>query len=192
MAITLASEGEETDKLKAIVAKTGSMIRVMPQVIPQDMRSVMADMEVVEAKEKVAKEKADPEGKNNKTETIADDKVPLNIEKEATDSVNKSGKIKRRGKKKSQGEEEVKVDQKGGNTGRTMTSQEATDTAIVKRMVGQLMKDCEATTMIEIDLAEVEQIVERLGRGEEVGPVFFVFCSTSLIFHRWVSQVTGL
>ena len=177
MAITLASEGEETDKLKAIVAKTGSMIRVMPQVIPQDMRSVMADMEVVEAKEKVAKEKADPEGKNNKTETIADDKVPLNIEKEATDSVNKSGKIKRRGKKKSQGEEEVKVDQKGGNTGRTMTSQEATDTAIVKRMVGQLMKDCEATTMIEIDLAEVEQIVERLGRGEEVGPLFVVFCS---------------
>merc|ERR1719447_1045189 len=43
------------------------------------------------------------------------------------------------------------------------------DTAIVKRMVGQLMKDCEATNMLEIDLAEVEQIVERLGRGEEVG-----------------------
>ena len=29
MAITLASEGEETNKLKAIVAKTGSVIRVM-------------------------------------------------------------------------------------------------------------------------------------------------------------------
>ena len=29
MAITLASEGEEMNKLKAIVAKTGSVIRVM-------------------------------------------------------------------------------------------------------------------------------------------------------------------
>ena len=33
------------------------------------------------------------------------------------------------------------------------------------------MKDCEATTMM-VDLAEVEQIVDKLERGEEVG--FFV------------------
>ena len=135
MAITLASEGEEMDKLKAIVAKTGSMIRVMPEVIPQDMRSVMADMEVLEAKERVAKEKADPEGRKNKRETIAEDNGHENTVKEATDGVNKSGKIKRRGKKKSNSEEEGKVEEKGGNTGRT-SSQEATDTAIVKRMVG--------------------------------------------------------
>ena len=139
MAITLASEGEETDKLKAIVAKTGSVIRVMPEVIPQDMRSVMADMEVLEAKEKVAKEKADPEGKKNKNETIGEDNIPENTEKVATDDVNnKGGKIKRRGKKKSNGAEEVNVDQQGGNTAKT-SSQEATDTAIVKRMVGKLL-----------------------------------------------------
>ena len=135
MAITLASEGEEMDKLKAIVAKTGSMIRVMPEVIPQDMRSVMADMEVLEAKERVAKEKSDPEGRKNKRETIVEDNVPENAGTEATDVVNKSGKIKRRGKKKSYSEEEGKVVEKGGNTART-SSQEATDTAIVKRMVG--------------------------------------------------------
>ena len=135
MAITLASEGEEMDKLKAIVAKTGSMIRVMPDVIPQDMRSVMADMEVLEAKERVAKEKSDPEGRKNKRETIVEDNVPENAGTEATDVVNKSGKIKRRGKKKSYSEEEGKVVEKGGNTART-SSQEATDTAIVKRMVG--------------------------------------------------------
>ena len=35
MAITLASKGEEMEKLKGIVAKTGSVIRVMPDVIPQ-------------------------------------------------------------------------------------------------------------------------------------------------------------
>merc|ERR550517_1811226 len=35
-------------------------------------------------------------------------------------------------------------------------------------MVGQLMKDCEATTM-KVDLQEIEQIVEKLERGEEVG-----------------------
>ena len=134
MAITLASEGEETDKLKAIVARTGSVIRVMPEMIPQDMRSVMADMEVLEAKERVAKEKSDPEGRKNKRETIVEDNVPENAGTEATDVVNKSGKIKRRGKKKSYSEEEGKVVEKGGNTGRT-SSQEATDTAIVKRMV---------------------------------------------------------
>ena len=134
MAITLASEGEEMDKLKAIVAKTGSMIRVMPDVIPQDMRSVMADMEVLEAKERVAKEKSDPEGRKNKRETIVEDNVPENAGTEATDVVNKSGKIKRRGKKKSHSEEEGKVAEKGGNTTRT-SSQETTDTAIVKRMV---------------------------------------------------------
>ena len=43
------------------------------------------------------------------------------------------------------------------------------------------MKECEATTM-KVDLEEVEQIVEMLDRGEEVGPMilclmFFFFCS---------------
>ena len=149
MAITLASEGEETDKLKAIVAKTGSVIRVMPEMIPQDMRSVMADMEVVEAKEKVAKEKVDPEEKKNKNETIGEENVP---EKVATDDVNhKSGKIKRRGKKKSSGEEEVSVDQKGGNTTKK-NSQEATDTAIVKRMVGKIQIKTSTNTTTESNI----------------------------------------
>ena len=31
------------------------------------------------------------------------------------------------------------------------------------------MKDCEAATLM-VDLVEVEQIVEKLERGEEVGP----------------------
>ena len=115
------------EKLKGIVAKTGSMIRVMPEVIPPDMRGVMADMEVLEAKEKVVKEKSDP---NQREE----DNVPESTGKVASDDVNKSGKIKRRGKKKSHSEEEVKVGEKGGNAARTST-QEATDTAIVKRMV---------------------------------------------------------
>ena len=92
----MASEGEETDKLKAIVAKTGSMIRVMPEVIPQDMRSVMADMEVLEAKEKVAKEKADPEVKKAKKTEFTEDAEYV---KETSDGASKSGKIKRRGKK---------------------------------------------------------------------------------------------
>merc|ERR1719458_1784429 len=127
----------------------------------------MADMEVLEAKERVAKKKSDPEGRKNKRETIVEDNVPENAGTEATAGVNKSGKIKRRGKKKSYSEEEGKVVEKGGNTART-SSQEATDTAIVKRMVGQLMKDCEATTTM-VDLAEVEQIVDKLERGEEVG-----------------------
>merc|ERR1719233_1422442 len=35
-------------------------------------------------------------------------------------------------------------------------------------MVGQLMKECEATT-VKVDLQEVEMIVEKLERGEEVG-----------------------
>ena len=108
----------------------------------------MGNMEVVEAKEKVdqekeakvkeAKEKVDSEGRKNKKETLGEEKEP---EKVATDDVNnKSGKIKRRGKKKSStGEEEVNVEsQKGGNPAKT-SSQEATDTAIVKRMVGQLI-----------------------------------------------------
>ena len=34
------------------------------------------------------------------------------------------------------------------------------------------MKDCEGTTMI-LDVAEVEQIVDKLERGEEVGSLFF-------------------
>ena len=33
------------------------------------------------------------------------------------------------------------------------------------------MKDCEATAMM-VDLAEVEQIVDKLERGEEVGSFF--------------------
>ena len=149
MAITLASEGEETDKLKAIVAKTGSVIRVMPEMIPQDMRSVMVDMEVVEAKEKVAKEKVDPKEKKNKNETIGEDNVHAKV---ATDDVNhKSGKIKRRGKKKSSGEEEVSVDQKGGNTTKK-NSQEATDTAIVKRMVGKIQIKTSTNTTTESNI----------------------------------------
>ena len=138
----MASEGEETDKLKAIVAKTGSMIRVMPELIPQDMRSVMADMEVLEAKEKVAKEKADPEVKKAKKTEFTEDAEYI---KETSDGASKSGKIKRRGKKSNFGDE-VKDDQRGESTTRT-NSQEAMDTAIVKRMVGQLMKDCETTNM---------------------------------------------
>ena len=129
-------------------------------MIPQDMRSVMADMEVVEAKEKVEK---------NKKETLEGDKTPEHREKVATDDVNKggkegkknkketleegrddvnnkSGKIKRRGKKKSSvGEEEMKVDQKGGNPAKT-SSQEATDTAIVKRMVRKTLMKTKTNT----------------------------------------------
>ena len=53
------------------------------------------------------------------------------------------------------------------------------------------MKDCEATTMM-VDLAEVEQIVDKLERGEEVRGVapLIVSDSVSLILHRWVSLVT--
>ena len=81
------------------------------------------------------------------------------------------------------------------------------------------MKECEATN-VKIDLQEIEQIVEKLESGEEVGPLFiwssgfcfynhslhflcsFVLCPLILTFvpiviewqfdfHRWVSQVTG-
>merc|ERR1719167_1459367 len=42
------------------------------------------------------------------------------------------------------------------------------DTAIIKRMVGQLMKDSESPTL-KIDMADIEEIVDKLERGEEVG-----------------------
>ena len=102
----------------------------------------MADMEVLEAKEKVAKEKADPEVKKAKKTEFTEDAEYV---KETSDGASKSGKIKRRGKKSNFGDE-VKDDQRGESTTRT-NSREAMDTAIVKRMVGQLMKDCETTNM---------------------------------------------
>jgi len=158
IAITLASEGEETDKLKAIVAKTGSIIRVMSEVIPQDLRSVMADMEVLEAKEKVVKEKLDPEKK--KVIESANEERTIKPNSETAD---KSGKIKRRGKKKAN-----EKDEEAQNIANKPDNREVMDTAIIKRMVGQLMKDCEATTL-KIDMADIEEIVDKLERGEEVG-----------------------
>ena len=158
IAITLASEGEETDKLKAIVAKTGSVIRVMSEVIPQDLRSVMANMEVLEAKEKVVKEKLDPEKKKVRESANQERTNKLNSE-----TADKSGKIKRRGKKKAN-----EKDEEAQHIANKPDNREVMDTAIIKRMVGQLMKDCEATTL-KIDMADIEEIVDKLERGEEVG-----------------------
>merc|ERR1719400_1214434 len=158
IAITLASEGDETDKLKAIVAKTGSIIRVMSEVIPQDLRSVMADMEVLEAKEKAVKEKLDPEKKKVRESANQERTNKLNSE-----TADKSGKIKRRGKKKAN-----EKDEEAQNIAYKPDNREVMDTAIIKRMAGQLMKDCEATTL-KIDMADIEEIVDKLERGEEVG-----------------------
>merc|ERR1712013_236450 len=158
IAITLASEGEETDKLKVIVAKTGSIIRVMSEVIPHDLRSVMADMEVLEAKEKVVKEKLDPE-KKKVIESANEERTT----KPNSETADKSGKIKRRGKKKAN-----EKDEEAQNIAIKPDNREVMDTAIIKRMVGQLMKDCEATTL-KIDMADIEEIVDKLERGEEVG-----------------------
>merc|ERR1719323_470602 len=148
IAITLASEGEETDKLKAIVAKTGSIIRVMSEVIPQDLRSVMADMEVLEAKEKVVKEKLDPE-KKKVIESVNEERTI----KPNSETADKSGKIKRRGKKKAnEKDEEAQI------IANKPDNRDVMDTAIIKRMVWQLMKDSEATTL-KIDMADIEEIV---------------------------------
>merc|ERR1712013_186123 len=151
-------EGEETDKLKVIVAKTGSIIRVMSEVIPHDLRSVMADMEVLEAKEKVVKEKLDPE-KKKVIESANEERTT----KPNSETADKSGKIKRRGKKKAN-----EKDEEAQNIAIKPDNREVMDTAIIKRMVGQLMKDCEATTL-KIDMADIEEIVDKLERGEEVG-----------------------
>merc|ERR1711962_62461 len=51
LAVTLASEGEEMGKLRNIVKKTGSMIKILPEVIPQDVRGNMAEMEVLDPAE---------------------------------------------------------------------------------------------------------------------------------------------
>merc|ERR1719400_2607088 len=124
MAITLASEGDETDKLKAIVAKTGSVIRVMSEVIPQDLRSVMANMEVLEAKEKVVKEKLDPEKKKVRESANQEKTNKLNSE-----TADKSGKIKRRGKKKAN-----EKDEEAQHIANKPDNREVMDTAIIKRM----------------------------------------------------------
>merc|ERR1719167_1704059 len=59
-------------------------------------------------------------------------------------------------------------DEEPQNIANKPDNREVMDTAIIKRMVGQLMKDCEATTL-KIDMADIEEIVDKLERGEEVG-----------------------
>jgi len=51
LAVTLASRGEELNKLRKIVVKTDSVIKILPDEIPQSIRAVMANMEVLAAAE---------------------------------------------------------------------------------------------------------------------------------------------
>ena len=149
LAVTLASEGEEVTKLRGVVAKTGSLVKILPEVIPQDVRGGLEDMEVLEG--------AEPE-KENKAKKIA---VAVGKIKEEIgskeDCSSKDGKIKRRGKKKP------------GMTSLPLQDKtEVTDAALVRRAVAQVLRDTE-TPSVACSLEEVTELVARLEAGEEVG-----------------------
>merc|ERR1711962_587453 len=117
LAVTLASEGEEMGKLRNIVKKTGSMIKILPEVIPQDVRGNMAEMEVLDPAE---------ESKEIKNE---DGLIKV------TKAQKTCGKIKGSDK-------ENLLEKKSSDTGNPKPTQEkVTDKAIVKRHVTQIIED---------------------------------------------------
>jgi superfamily II DNA/RNA helicase len=49
-AVTLASQGVEVEKMRSIVSKTGSEIRILPTELPLDLRATSDSMEILEIK----------------------------------------------------------------------------------------------------------------------------------------------
>jgi len=98
LAVTLASEGVEVGRMRGVVRKTGSMIRILPKDLPRDVRGEMEAMEVLEGEGEEEEEKESD--LNNEKETV----------KEKEEDGKKSGKIKKRGKKRTNGETTVEAE----------------------------------------------------------------------------------
>ena len=57
LAITLSSEGvEEVGRMRGVVKKTGSVVRILPVELPRDVRGEIEGMEVLEAAEDAGKD----------------------------------------------------------------------------------------------------------------------------------------
>jgi len=94
LAVTLASKGAEMGKLKSLVLKTGSTVRILPSEIPKDVRGQMEQMEIMDTSVTLS--------------DVSDESRTTLVDK--NDSASKynneepSGKIKRRGKRTANGE----------------------------------------------------------------------------------------
>ena len=161
LAVTLAAMGEEVTKLQGLVARTGSCVRLLPEVIPQDVRAVMEDMEVLEAREvpEIVRKTKKPAANGNEAGDDGPEKPSEN---------NNAGKVKRRGKKKPNENNpddtrtvpEVRAEKPNKTT--------LTDSAIMKRAVTALLQDGSLPRQ-RIDMALVrEQVVKlQVGPGRE-------------------------
>jgi len=85
LAVTLASKGGEVAKMRGMVKKTGSIVRILPLELPRDIRGEMVDMEVLDG---------EPE------DAEADGDIKCEIKDKETQN---EGKVKRRGKRKISG-----------------------------------------------------------------------------------------
>merc|ERR1712059_16223 len=142
LAITLASEGKELTKLRTIVGKTGSEIRVLPSDLPQDFRAAMANLEVLQ------KEDAEVEDKQFEQKSIEN-----------------LGRDKRSGKT-------IKNKLKREDIGKELKEESLQKTSCdEKLLVDYLLKPkCEFPEQLP-DMKELEEMSRRLLSGQDVGLV---------------------
>jgi len=164
LAITLASQGVEVARMRGVVRKTGSIVRILPAELPRDIRGEMETMEVLEA------EGDDEKGKDTETEEVAA-KNSENIEEgnKKRQSIS-SGKVKRRGKRKINEEitEDGSCEDANANTKRfeEIEDKNSKDKEIIKNFLDE--RKIIQPQMNLPSLEDIAVLVQKLEMGEVV------------------------
>jgi len=166
LAVTLASEGVEVGKMRGMVKKTGSVVRILPLDLPRDIRGEMEAMQILEVEAEV------------EDGSIPDD-VTGGGEEEITEEIelkNKkanNGKIKRRGKRKVDGESTddalkesgVKTtESKNGNIQEDNTNKEKD---IVRKFMNDSKQGRTLTTLPTLE--DITNVANKISEGDYVG-----------------------
>ena len=157
VAVTIASDGQEMGRLQSMVSKTGSEIRILDrETIPSNVREERENMEILTP--------ADTETKESVNDTGDDDTVPGD---------KKSGKVKRRGKKKSsQVDASFTSDETYNETNvPEETDQKTKDQKLLRDHI-ELLKSREIPKMPSWE--QIEEVAEKMTKNEKFEPLMKV------------------
>ena len=157
VAVTIASDGQEMGRLQSMVSKTGSEIRILDrETIPSKVREERENMEILTP--------ADTETKESVNDTVDDDTVPGD---------KKSGKVKRRGKKKSsQVDASFTSDETYNETNvPEETDQKTKDQKLLRDHI-ELLKSRETPKMPSWE--QIEEVAEKMTKDEKFEPLMKV------------------
>jgi len=168
LAVTLASEGAEVGKMRGVVRKTGSVVKILPLELPRDIRGEMGTMQILEAEdeEKVECENVPEDG------TVGD-KEEVTEEIKLENKKSNNGKIKRRGKRKADGESTDDVlsvnDRKVTNTKINNVQKDKInmDKDIVRNFMNDLNRGKPQTTLPTLE--DIADLANKISEGEPVG-----------------------